>query len=44
MKRYCEKCRKMHEETELCPNISIQLKEHPEWLGEAASFATIAGE
>lgn len=44
MKRYCEKCRKMHEENELCPNISLQLKEHPEWLGEAANFVTIAGE
>ncbi len=44
MKRYCAKCRKMHDESEMCPNISIQLKEHPEWLPEAANFAMIAGE
>jgi len=44
MRIYCVRCRKMHEEAELCPNISIQLKEHPEWLGEAANFAIIAGE
>lgn len=44
MRRYCPKCRKMHEETELCPNIALQIREHPEWLGEAVNFATIAGE
>ena len=44
MKRYCEKCRKMHDDNELCPNIAVQIKEHPELLGEAAKFATIAGE
>ena len=44
MKRYCAKCRKMHDENELCPNISLQLKEHPEWLSEATNFAMIAGE
>lgn len=44
MRSYCPKCRKMHEENELCPNISVQIREHPEWLGEAVNFATIAGE
>lgn len=44
MKIYCATCRKMHAENELCPNISVQLKEHPEWLGEAANFTVISGE
>lgn len=44
MRIYCPKCRKMHIENELCPNISMQIREHPEWLGEAVKFSTIAGE
>lgn len=42
MMRYCEKCRDFHEENDLCPKYKEQLKQHPEWLGEAAYFATVA--
>lgn len=43
MKWYCEKCKKIHLENEVCPRIQIQLKEHPEWLLEATDFITVAG-
>lgn len=42
--RYCEKCRDFHEENDLCPKYKEQLKQHPEWLGEAANFATVAAQ
>ena len=29
---------------ELCPQLKIQLKEHPEWLASAADFVLVAGE
>ena len=32
MNWYCEKCKKIHTDEELCPHIKIQLKEHPEWI------------
>lgn len=44
MKWYCKQCRTFHGEGELCPHIKAQLIEHPEWIGEAANFSTIAGE
>lgn len=44
MKWYCEKCKKLHADDEMCPNIKKQLKEHPEWLSGAANFATVAAE
>jgi len=44
MRWYCEKCRKIHEEDELCPNIQNQLKQHPEWLAGIADFTVVAGE
>lgn len=44
MKWYCEKCKKMHEDEEMCPKIKSQLAKHPEWLVEAANFTTVAGE
>ena len=44
MKRYCEKCRDYHDENEMCPQYKEQLKKHPEWLGQAANFATVAGQ
>ncbi len=43
MNWYCEKCKKLHEENELCPHIKAQLAEHPEWITEAANFTTVAG-
>lgn len=44
MKWYCDKCRTMHSDDEMCPKIQIQLREHPKLLTEATTFATIAGE
>ena len=44
MKWYCEKCKRIHEDNELCPKMRAQLVEHPEWISEAANFATVAGE
>lgn len=44
MIKYCEKCRDHHEENELCPKYKEQLKQHPEWLGEAADFANVAAQ
>lgn len=44
MNWYCEKCKKIHGEEELCPHIKAQLKQHPEWVSEAANFATVAGQ
>ncbi|MCM1124131.1 MAG: hypothetical protein NC416_16240 [Eubacterium sp.] len=44
MKWYCEKCKKLHNDDELCPRIQKQLKQHPEWLREIADFTTVAGE
>lgn len=44
MNWYCEKCKKMHHDNEMCPRIQQQLKLHPELLSGAAKFTTIAGE
>lgn len=44
MKWYCEKCKKLHDDNELCPVMKKQLKEHPEWLSEIANFTIVAGE
>ena len=44
MTRYCEKCRDFHEENDLCPKYKEQLKQHPEWLAEAADFSIVAAE
>lgn len=44
MKWYCEKCKKIHANEELCPRIQFQLREHPEWFAEATEFTTVAGE
>ena len=43
MKWYCEKCRKIHDDNEMCPRIKEQLAKHPEWLTEAANFTVMAG-
>ncbi len=40
---YCEKCKKIHKENELCPHIKIQLAKHPEWIANVADFTTVAG-
>lgn len=44
MQWYCENCKTFHEDNELCPKIKIDLKNHPEWIDEAAKFTTVAGE
>lgn len=44
MKWYCEKCKKIHDNDEMCPRIKKQLSKHPEWLVEVANFTTVAGE
>ena len=44
MVRYCEKCRDFHEANDMCPKYKEQLKQHPEWLAEAADFANVAAQ
>lgn len=44
MIQHSEKFRDFHEEYFLCPKYKEQLKQHPEWLGEAANFATVAAQ
>lgn len=44
MKWYCEKCKKIHSDNELCPQIKKQFAQHPEWIKEMADFTTVAGE
>ena len=44
MKWYCEKCKKMHDDEEMCPKIKSQLAKHPEWLVESANVTIVAGE
>jgi hypothetical protein len=44
MRWYCEKCKKLHNDDELCPRIKQQLKQHPEWMSEISDFTIVAGE
>lgn len=44
MNWYCDKCKMVHKDNELCPVIKKQLKNEPELLSEVANFTTIAGE
>lgn len=44
MAYYCTKCKILHKENEMCPQYAEQLKEHPELLGEAAKFTSVAGQ
>lgn len=34
MVKYCEACRNLHDENDLCPKYKEQLKQHPEWFDE----------
>ncbi len=43
MVKYCEHCKELHEANDMCPKYKKQLKEHPEWLSEAADFTVVAG-
>ena len=42
MNWYCEKCKKLHTNDEMCPSIKLQLKNHPEWIPEAAIYVSVA--
>ena len=42
MVKYCELCRSFHEINDICPKYKQDLKAHPEWMTEAANFATVA--
>lgn len=44
MRWYCEKCKTLHGDDELCSKIRKQLARHPEWLAEVVDFAVVAGE
>ena len=44
MSWYCNKCKIIHYDDELCPKIKAQLKTNPKLLSEAANFTTVAGE
>lgn len=44
MNWYCEKCKKVHMQEDICPRIKEQLRKHPEWLSEAVDFVTVAGQ
>ena len=44
MSWYCEKCKCLHNDTDLCPNLRKQLGQHPEWLSEAADFTAVVGQ
>lgn len=41
---YCEKCRRMHDDHEMCPHIVQQVKKDPSIISDAANFAVVAGE
>lgn len=44
MRWYCDKCKRMHLENELCPKFKAQLVENPQLLTEVANFTSIAGQ
>lgn len=44
MKWYCEKCKSLHSDDEMCPYIQNQLHKDPKLLSEAADFTSIAGQ
>lgn len=41
---YCEKCKKLHLDEEMCPHIRKQLRQNPKLLVDAANFTTVAGQ
>ena len=44
MSWYCEKCKKLHTNEELCPNIREILKRNPQFLVNASNFTAVAGQ
>lgn len=41
---FCERCKKTHDDGELCPYIKLQLKKNPSLLAEASNFVNVAGQ
>ena len=44
MKWYCERCKIIHNDNDLCPKFKEQLKLYPKLFAEAVDFITVAGE
>ncbi|CAG7636033.1 hypothetical protein PAESOLCIP111_03732 [Paenibacillus solanacearum] len=44
MSYYCEKCKVLHADAELCPNYIEQIKKDPTLLSQAATFTNIAAQ
>ncbi len=44
MRWYCEKCKKIHSDDELCPRYRKQLEQNPDLLAGIIDFSTVAGE
>lgn len=44
MEKYCIRCRVLHSDNEMCIHHLRQLKTHPELLGEAAKFTSVAAQ
>ena len=44
MKWYCEKCKTLHSDDELCPRIKDVIKKNPKIISEVADFTTVAAE
>ncbi len=44
MVKYCEFCRELHDENQLCERYKRELEKHPQWLSEATEFATLAAQ
>lgn len=44
MKWYCDKCKRIHSDEELCPRIKMQLKTDPKLLADVSNFTIVAGE
>jgi hypothetical protein len=41
---FCDRCKKIHNENDLCPHIKNEIKANPYILSEAANFASVAGQ
>ena len=44
MVQYCNRCKVIHNNNEICPHHAKQLKKHPQLLGEAANFTSVAAQ
>jgi len=41
---FCEKCKKLHTDSDICPELLKQMKKKPELIAEAADFLSVAGQ